>query len=146
MAGSVGLLAGVAALSALSAALVVGAAALFVRPHAPRDAESDRMRSTEALLPPECEPKSVMDEPGAREGYAFATPTGQPSSLSCEQARRIVGQARAALAYEPGPITPSSLAVATADWLDPYGLWERVARLSHPGRARPSRAAALCAS
>jgi carboxyl-terminal processing protease len=119
MAGNVGLLAGLAALSALSAVLVAGAAARLVRPTAVAASIADRPRSVDL----DSEPRSMLDEPGTRQGYAFLAPTGQPSSLTCEQAHRIVRQARAALAYEPGPVAPGALAAAAADWLDPHGLW-----------------------
>lgn len=50
-------------------------------------------------------------------------PTGLPAMLACDDARRIVQQARVSLAASPPPIDPVKLAEATADWLDPHGLW-----------------------
>ena len=50
-------------------------------------------------------------------------PTGLPAGLSCEEARKVVRQARAELAAEPPAVDAKALAEATADWLDPHGLW-----------------------
>ncbi len=69
--------------------------------------------------PPSREP--VSDDDGR--GHDFHMPSGRVPSLSCDAARTIVAQAREQLGYEPEPIDGSSLADATADWLDPYGLW-----------------------
>jgi len=55
--------------------------------------------------------------------YSFRLPSGETSSLTCEAARSIIAQARGNLAYEPDPVLPHALAVSTADWLDPHGLW-----------------------
>jgi carboxyl-terminal processing protease len=49
--------------------------------------------------------------------------TGQAPALECDQARAVVTQARTQLAYTPEPVDPKSFAEASADWLDPYGLW-----------------------
>lgn len=53
----------------------------------------------------------------------LALPDGSPTALSCEDARRIVTQARTSLASPPPAVDPDRLAEATADWLDPHGLW-----------------------
>ena len=50
-------------------------------------------------------------------------PTGQAPALSCEAARAVIAQARSQLASPPEAVDPKSFAEATADWLDPYGLW-----------------------
>lgn len=50
-------------------------------------------------------------------------PSGLPMGLSCNEARVIVRQARGELAAEPPPVDARALAEATADWLDPHGLW-----------------------
>jgi carboxyl-terminal processing protease len=55
--------------------------------------------------------------------HSFRIPSGQPPSLGCAAARAIVLQAREQLGYSPEPVDPRTLADATADWLDPYGLW-----------------------
>ncbi len=54
--------------------------------------------------------------------YVFRIPSGEPTSLSCEEARTIVDQVRAGLAYAPEPIKASAFAASAADWLDPHGL------------------------
>jgi len=50
-------------------------------------------------------------------------PTGDAPALACEEARAVVMQARTQLAYAPDPVETKVFADATADWLDPYGLW-----------------------
>src|ERR1700679_58750 len=54
--------------------------------------------------------------------FSFRSSTGEPSSLTCEAARSVVAQVRGNLAFDPEPVSPHSLAVGTADWLDPHGL------------------------
>ena len=74
-------------------------------------------------------PSASVDPPDAAgvdeddRAYSFRIPSGEPSSLSCEAARSVVAQARGNLAYEPEPVSARALAVSTADWLDPHGLW-----------------------
>jgi carboxyl-terminal processing protease len=63
---------------------------------------------------------SVADEARV---HAFRVPTGDAPGLTCEQARRIVQQARSQLAYVPEAVDAHVLGEAAADWLDPYGLW-----------------------
>lgn len=55
--------------------------------------------------------------------HDFRVPAGRAPALTCESARSIVRQARKQLGYAPSPVQARSLADATADWLDPYGLW-----------------------
>ncbi len=55
--------------------------------------------------------------------YSFRIPSGAPSSLTCEAARSVIAQARGNLAYEPDAVSAHALALSTADWLDPHGLW-----------------------
>lgn len=55
--------------------------------------------------------------------YVFRIPSGEPTSLSCEEARAIVAQVRAGLAYAPEAVSASTLAMSAADWLDPHGLF-----------------------
>jgi carboxyl-terminal processing protease len=71
-------------------------------------------------LPDDRPAPSAGEEARAR---AFRLPTGEPPALACEQARAVVAQARAQLAYAPEPVDPKAFADAVADWLDPYGLW-----------------------
>lgn len=54
--------------------------------------------------------------------YVFRIPSGEPTSLSCDEARAIIDQVRAGLAYAPEPVKPSTFATSTADWLDPHGM------------------------
>ena len=65
-------------------------------------------------------PQATGDDSRTR---AFRIPSGRPPALSCEAARAVVVQARAQLAYAPDAVDAKSFAEATADWLDPYGLW-----------------------
>jgi carboxyl-terminal processing protease len=84
-----------------------------------------------------------LGESGALEG-AVARPTGQPTALSCDDARKIAEQARAGMAAPPSPIEAVQLAEATADWLDPHGLWS-VARDSPIKAVLHAEASALLA-
>jgi carboxyl-terminal processing protease len=54
--------------------------------------------------------------------YVFRIPSGEPTALGCEEARAIVDQVRAGLAYAPEPVKTASFATSTADWLDPHGI------------------------
>jgi carboxyl-terminal processing protease len=50
-------------------------------------------------------------------------PTGAPTTLECDEGRRIVAQARTSLAAAPPVIDAARFGDAAADWLDPHGLW-----------------------
>lgn len=65
------------------------------------------------LLPP-------VERPAPR---ALVVPTGAPPMLACDDARRVVAQARGLLASSPPPVDPRPFADALIDWLDPHGLW-----------------------
>lgn len=54
--------------------------------------------------------------------YVFRIPSGEPTSLSCEEARTIVDQVRAGLAYAPEGVQVAAFATSASDWLDPHGL------------------------
>jgi carboxyl-terminal processing protease len=54
--------------------------------------------------------------------YVFRIPSGEPTALSCEEARIIVEQVRAGLAYPPESVKVSAFAASASDWLDPHGL------------------------
>jgi carboxyl-terminal processing protease len=54
--------------------------------------------------------------------YVFRIPSGEPTALSCEEARTIVEQVRAGLAYTPEGVSVGTFATSAADWLDPHGL------------------------
>ncbi len=69
-------------------------------------------------------PAPVSDEPDEdTRSYSFRLPSGQPTALTCGEARRIVEQVRAGLAYEAEAIAPRAFGESTADWLDPHELW-----------------------
>lgn len=57
------------------------------------------------------------------EGRGLVFPTGELPQLTCEQARKVIAQARNLLATPAEPIDPARFAAATSDWLDPHGLW-----------------------
>ena len=54
--------------------------------------------------------------------YVFRIPSGEPTALSCEEARTIIEQVRAGLAYAPEAVPAAAFATSAADWLDPHGL------------------------
>jgi carboxyl-terminal processing protease len=97
---------------------VVGAGLWLARPIAPEH----------VLLPPH--PAPAEDRAGGAGAgaddtrlHAFRIPAGTAPTLTCEAAQTIVAQARTQLGYPPEPIDSRGFADATADWLDPYGLW-----------------------
>ncbi len=53
----------------------------------------------------------------------LAQPTGEPTAISCDDARVVVQQARGSMAAPVAEIDAAKFAEATADWLDPHGLW-----------------------
>ncbi len=64
------------------------------------------------------------DEPDEdTRSYSFRLPSGEPTALACGEARRIVEQVRAGLAYEPDAVATRAFSESTADWLDPHELW-----------------------
>ena len=91
------------------------------RPHSPD--------GRPAVLVPPSSGEPQADEPAPQpagddsRSRAFRIPSGQAPALSCEAARAVVAQARAQLAYAPDSVDAKSFAEASADWLDPYGLW-----------------------
>ena len=70
------------------------------------------------------EPKMDPSDDGHDDerSYVFRIPSGEPTALTCEEARAIVDQVRAGLAYAPGGVPSSTFATSAADWLDPHGL------------------------
>jgi len=117
MAGNLRLLAGVVGLAGLSSVLVFYAGVMAARP-IPALTRFEVV--TDAAAAPA---KNAVDDAPDESTYTFRPPSGQAASLSCEDARRIVRQVRATLAYAPPSVAPERLANGTADWLDPYGLW-----------------------
>lgn len=54
---------------------------------------------------------------------SLRTPTGNPAALRCEDARKVIRQAREQLASPPVRVEPRAFGEALIDWLDPHGLW-----------------------
>ena len=102
------LLPGVLGLAALTVGFVMLTARVALTP-APTD--THRATGTDAV-------EDVADS-----SASFSLPSGKPAALTCEQARRIVVQIHSTLAYVPGGVSTAALATATADWLDPFGIW-----------------------
>ncbi len=61
-----------------------------------------------------------VDHPGPR---ALVPPTGRPPTLSCDEAKKVVAQAREQLAGLAPAVAARHLATGTIDWIDPHGLW-----------------------
>jgi carboxyl-terminal processing protease len=76
--------------------------------------------------------------------HTFRIPSGRAPSLTCDEARGIVVQARAQLGYPPDAVDAQTLAEVASDWLDPYGLWS-VAPDAPMAPALANRARALLA-
>ncbi|MBK6519724.1 MAG: hypothetical protein IPM79_35240 [Polyangiaceae bacterium] len=62
-------------------------------------------------------------EPECDAARPLALPTGDAPALSCDQARRVVAQARGMLATPAPAVDPKRFVGATSDWLDPHGMW-----------------------
>lgn len=72
--------------------------------------------------PPPARSEAPEDSHDDERSYVFRIPSGEPTSLSCEEARTIIEQVRAGLAYSPEPVQGAAFASSAADWLDPHGL------------------------
>ncbi len=106
--------------AALVPACVVGWAVLHAPPPVPVIAVGTPP-AVIAPVPPVAS-SSMDDNHDDERSYVFRIPSGEPTSLSCEEARTIVEQVRAGLAYAPEPVKASAFAASAADWLDPHGL------------------------
>src|SRR6185295_317857 len=88
----------------------------LLRPHAPPPPQQ----------PPAPRPVVKMDPTDDghddERSYVFRIPSGEPTTLTCEEARAIVDQVRAGLAYAPEQVKAVPFATSTADWLDPHGV------------------------
>lgn len=73
----------------------------------------------DAGSPVDNEPDDGHDD---ERSYVFRIPSGEPTALTCEEARAIVDQVRSGLAYPPESVKPGPFAASAADWLDPHGL------------------------
>jgi carboxyl-terminal processing protease len=73
----------------------------------------------------ESRPLLEQDDPGDDGDFdrSLAVPTGAPSAIACDDARRVVAQALAGIAAPVAPVDPAKFADALTDWLDPHGLW-----------------------
>jgi carboxyl-terminal processing protease len=103
---------------------VLGAAGIWLwlsHPHAVKQAQPAPSAPMESS-PPAADATEAGDDACGR-NHDFRVPAGHAPSLTCEAARSIVRQARTQLGYSPSTVQPRALAEATADWLDPYGLW-----------------------
>ncbi|MFO0588652.1 MAG: S41 family peptidase [Polyangiaceae bacterium] len=104
--------------SALAAALVLSALLVRRGPAEPSPAPAGSAPPPGAPLIVEA-PDDRTDSGDRR----LTMPTGAPTMLTCDEGRRIVSQARTSLAGTPPPVDAEKLGEATADWLDPHGLW-----------------------
>lgn len=114
----------------LLAVAVPTAIAGWILVRAPRpDALSERPAA--ASLPSASSSSRAADKPLVRDqddshdderSFVFRMPSGEPTALSCEEARAIIDQVRAGLAYNPEHVDAVALATGAADWIDPHGL------------------------
>lgn len=110
---------GYAILAAVAPISVIGW--LVLRPPQPaHTAEAAPLVAADAAPPPAAEPPD--DNHDDDRSYVFRIPSGEPTALSCDEARVIVDQVRAGLAYAPEGVNASAFATSTADWLDPHGM------------------------
>ncbi len=86
----------------------------------------------------------AVPEPGADDEPPFVMPSGLPPMITCDEARLITAQVRDNLAGVVPSLDAKVFGEATADWLDPHGLWS-VAKDSPVGPALAQHAAALLA-
>jgi len=101
------------------AAWGVRSGALRSAPHGPETELPGPVVVSEPA-PPKMDPTD--DSHDDERSYVFRIPSGEPTALSCEEARTIVDQVRAGLAYAPDGVPVSTFATSAADWLDPHGL------------------------
>lgn len=95
--------------------------ALSRTPSAPSPRSTPPPAASSASAPPRLS-SPIDDGQDDERSYVFRIPSGEPTSLSCEEARAIVEQVRAGLAYTPDAVSASAFAASAADWLDPHGL------------------------
>ncbi len=70
--------------------------------------------------PASTEAKAASERPSP---HKLAAATSAPPQLSCEDAKRIIAQARGLLAASPPSVDPKAFGDAVIDWIDPHGLW-----------------------
>jgi carboxyl-terminal processing protease len=113
----------------------MAAVAAFVAFHHPRETQPPRDAAPVVVAAPSADPAADAgvaaadpkmdpndDSHDDERSYVFRIPSGDPTALSCEEARTIVDQVRAGLAYAPEGIPATPFATSAADWLDPHGL------------------------
>ena len=113
----------------------VAAVAAFVAFHHPRQTQPPRDVAPVVVAAPSADPAADAgvaaadpkmdpndDSHDDERSYVFRIPSGDPTALSCEEARTIVDQVRAGLAYTPEGVPTAPFATSAADWLDPHGL------------------------
>ncbi len=112
--------------AALVPACVVGWAMLRPPPASGTAVDLHAGPSATALgpsaYPSEPPPLPPDDNHDDDRSYVFRIPSGEPTVLSCDEARTIVEQVRAGLAYSPEAVKAPAFAASAADWLDPHGL------------------------
>ncbi|MDF2697106.1 MAG: protease, partial [Labilithrix sp.] len=84
--------------------------------------EAQALPSVSVPEPPPASSLVPDDNHDDERSYIFRIPSGEPTTLSCDEARTIVEQVRAGLAYTPESVKASAFAASAADWLDPHGL------------------------
>jgi len=93
------------------------------RAPAPAPQATELMPLTPPPAPPPAQAADSPDDNHDDErSYVFRIPSGEPTALSCEEAKTIVGQVRAGLAYQPDSVPVTTFSGSAADWLDPHGL------------------------
>ncbi|MBS2012320.1 MAG: hypothetical protein JST00_05515 [Deltaproteobacteria bacterium] len=93
-----------------------------VEPHATASTPAPVASASAAPVAPAPPADPSDDSHDDERSYVFRIPSGEPTSLSCEEARTIIDQVRSGLAYTPENVATSAFATSTSDWLDPHGL------------------------
>ena len=106
--------------------IVASAAWLSLHPIAAAPPRETRTAADAAAPAPDPSHATKMDPTDDshddERSYIFRIPSGEPTALSCEEARTIIDQVRAGLAYAPEGVPVAPFATSAADWLDPHGL------------------------
>lgn len=89
---------------------------------APAPVASEARDAGEPFDPVRAGKMDPSDDHDDDRSYVFRIPSGEPTALSCEEARTIIEQVRAGLAYAPEGVQVAPFATSAADWLDPHGL------------------------
>lgn len=114
--------------------LALFAARERMRPDPPPLAEKGLARAIESLRSAGDEEIDGVSVDQNALDRGLLLPNGTPTSLGCDDARTVVQQARTSIAAPVAAIDAAKFAEATADWLDPQGLWS-AARDAPPGAA-----------